>query len=146
MSKRSLRQRLYELGCRTSDRGANLAGHPGALIFVIIFCAAWFLLPLGQQATAILTLVLSVLAITLTQMVLNQQKRHEVALHLKIDELIHGVRGARDEIMGIENKSEAELEALRITGDAAEAELEERRTGRKKAPSEHDRFVANAGT
>lgn len=98
-----------------------------ALIGVIFFCFAWFLLPLGESATAVLTLVLSVLAITLTQMVLNQQKRHESALHLKIDELIHAMRGARDEVMGIEHKSEAELEKLRITGDRAERVLEQRR-------------------
>lgn len=127
MPKSSIRQRFYELGCRLSDRGSNIAGHPVALIGVLVFCFAWFLLPLGNTATAVLTLVLSVLAITLTQMVLNQQKRHEVALHLKIDELIHAVRGARDDLMGVENKTEAELEALRITGDLAEEELEQRR-------------------
>lgn len=122
-----LRKSLYAIGCRFSDAGANLAGHPLALIGVIAFCFAWFLLPLGNAATAVLTLVLSVLAITLTQMVLNQQKRHEAALHLKIDELIHAMTGARNEVMGIESKSEAELEALRITGDAAEEVLAERR-------------------
>lgn len=127
MPKQSFRATLYGLGCRFSDFGANIAGHPGALIGVIIFCLAWFLLPLGGSATAVLTLVLSVLAITLTQMVLNQQKRHEAALHMKIDELIHAMTGARDEIMGIETKSEAELEALRITGDRAEEVLAERR-------------------
>jgi low affinity Fe/Cu permease len=131
VSKPSIRQRLYEFGCRASDGGANIAGHPMALVGVILFCAVWFLLPIGDTATAVLTLVLSVLAITLTQMVLNQQKRHEVALHMKIDELIHAMRGARDEIMGIEDKSEAELEALRLTGDVAEAELEERRERKK---------------
>ena len=127
MNQPNLRQRLYTLGCRISDGGANIAGHPVALIAVIGFCFAWFLLPLGDTATAVLTLVLSVLAITLTQMVLNQQKRHEAALHLKIDELIHAMRGARDEVMGIEGKSEAELEALRLTGDQAEEVLAERR-------------------
>ncbi|RYY24145.1 MAG: hypothetical protein EOP62_17780 [Sphingomonadales bacterium] len=126
VSKPNLRQKLYILGCRFSDWGANIAGHPLALILVILFCFAWFLLPLGESATAVLTLVLSVLAITLTQMVLNQQKRHEIALHMKIDELIHAMRGARDEVMGIEHKSEAELEALRITGDIAEEVLEKR--------------------
>ncbi|WP_169798295.1 low affinity iron permease family protein [Sphingomonas soli] len=119
---------MYSLGCRLSDLGANIAGHPLALVGVILFCGAWFLLPLGESATAVLTLVLSVLAITLTQMVLNQQKRHETALHLKIDELIHAMRGARDEVMGIEHKSEEELEALRITGDRAEEVLAKRRS------------------
>jgi low affinity Fe/Cu permease len=125
--KQTISQRLYGIGCRISDAGANLAGHPMAQICVVGFCFAWFLLPLGDQATEDLTLVLSVLAITLTQMVLNQQKRHEAALHLKIDELIHAMKGARDEVMGIESKSEAELEALRITGDKAEEVLAKRR-------------------
>jgi low affinity Fe/Cu permease len=125
--KQTIRQRLYGIGCRFSDAGANVAGHPMAQIVLVLFCFAWFLLPLGGTATAVLTLVLSVMAITLTQMVLNQQKRHEAALHLKIDELIHAMKGARDEVMGIESKSEAELEALRITGDRAEEMLARRR-------------------
>ncbi|HEX8302470.1 MAG TPA: hypothetical protein VF617_12590 [Sphingomonas sp.] len=77
MGETTLRQKLYALGCRVSDVGANIAGHPVALIGVLLFCCGWFLLPLGDTATAVLTLVLSVMAITLTQMVLNQQKRHE---------------------------------------------------------------------
>jgi low affinity Fe/Cu permease len=136
MSQPNLRQKLYNLGCRFSDFGANLAGHPLALIAVIVFCFGWFMLPLGDTATAVLTLVLSVLAITLTQMVLNQQKRHEAALHLKIDELIHAMRGARDEVMGIESKSEAELEALRLTGDIAEEVLVERREENRRVAAE----------
>ncbi|MET0309450.1 MAG: low affinity iron permease family protein [Sphingomonas sp.] len=124
------------MGCRISDRGADLAGHPVALIAVLAFCFAWFMLPLGDAATAVLTLVLSVMAITLTQMVLNQQKRHEAALHLKIDELIHAMKGARDEVMGIESRSEAELEALRITGDQAEELLAKRRGNPSRSTSE----------
>jgi low affinity Fe/Cu permease len=125
--KQTVSQFLYTIGGRISDGVANLAAHPMAQIAVILFCLAWFLLPLGDDATAVLTLVLSVMAITLTQMVLNQQKRHEVALHLKIDELIHAMKGARDEVMGAETASESELEALRITRDEAEEVLARRR-------------------
>ena len=121
----SVRERLYELGCRVSDAGANLAGHPVALVGVIVFCGAAFVL-LGEGGAGALTLVLSVLAITLTQMVLNQQQRHEAALHLKIDELIHAMGGARNEVAGIEGASEAELEKLRQSGDEAERELADR--------------------
>jgi low affinity Fe/Cu permease len=106
---------LYLFGCRVSDRCANLAGHPAAIALVAIFCAVWFLVG-GAASENALTLILSVLAITLTQMVLNQQKRSEAALHMKIDELILSKRGARDELAGIERKSEDELEALRRSG------------------------------
>ena len=67
-----------------------------------------------------LTLALSVLAITLTQMVLNTQKsreveahRRDVALHAKLDELVLSIKGARDELAGIEEREEEEIEAIR---------------------------------
>ena len=116
---------LYNLGCKLSAWGSNLAGHPLAILTVAIGCAAWFLIG-GTAAENTLTLVLSVLAITLTQMVLNQQRLSERALHMKIDELVYAMKGARDEIAGIEGKSEDELEALRRTGNVAEDVLEAR--------------------
>ena len=112
-------QQIYDAGGRIADKGANIAGHPFAIVGVILFCVAWFSIGYGVDT---LTLALSVLAITLTQMVLNQQRRHEAALHLKIDELVHGMAGARDELMGIEGKTEAELEALKRE---VEEEIEE---------------------
>ncbi|MEP7350280.1 MAG: low affinity iron permease family protein [Sphingorhabdus sp.] len=97
-----------------ADKGANLAGNPFVIVILLLLCIGWIAAGYGIDT---LTLALSVLAITLTQMVLNQQRRHEAALHLKIDELVHGLDGARDEIMGIETKSEAELEELRLANN-----------------------------
>lgn len=108
----TLTHKLYLFGCKVSDRGANFAGHPAAIALVAIFCAVWFVRG-GPSGINTLTLILSVLAITLTQMVLNQQRRSEAALHMKIDELILTKRGARDELAGIERKTEDELEKLR---------------------------------
>ena len=65
----------------------------------ILFCAAWFALGLP---TDVLTAILSILAITLTQMVLNRQNereadahRRDVAMHAKLDELVIAIEGAR---------------------------------------------------
>lgn len=66
------------------------------------------------------------MSITLTQMVLNGQRRSEQALPLKIDELVYAIQGARNEVAGIETKSTGELDALRRTGEAAEDELKQR--------------------
>ena len=68
---------------------------------------------MGKGGQNLLTLILSILAITLTQMVLNQQRRNELALHLKIDELITALDGARDELAGIETADEDTLLAAR---------------------------------
>ena len=116
-------KKLLAFGNWVSAVVSNAAGHPLAQLIVVVFCATWFIVG-GPNAENTLTLALSVIAITLTQMVLNQQKRSEKALHLKIDELIFSMKGARNELAAIEGLSEEELEALRRTGDAASDLLE----------------------
>lgn len=105
-------KQLYEFGGRVSQIGANVAGHPAAILGMAAFCATWLLVA-GEKGENSLTLVLSILAITLTQMVLNQQRKSERALHLKLDELVLATSEARDEMAEIENRSEDEIERLR---------------------------------
>jgi low affinity Fe/Cu permease len=121
-------KRLNELGSRIAGRTADLAGAPLSILLVAMFCAGWFIRA-GAAGENTLTLILSVASITLTQMVLNGQRRSEQALHLKMDELVYAMQGARNEVAGIESKSTEELEALRRTGDAAEEELQDRGAG-----------------
>jgi len=105
------------MGCRMSAVASGIAGHPFAQAGILLLCAAW--LALGHNVDT-LTLALSILAITLTQMVLNMQKsreaeahRRDMALHAKLDELIVSMKGARDELAGIEEREEEEIEAIR---------------------------------
>ena len=70
-------------------------------------------------ATDVLTATLSILAITLTQMVLNRQKlreeddrRRDVAMHAKLDELWRAEKHASKELAGIEELETEEIAAL----------------------------------
>jgi low affinity Fe/Cu permease len=108
---------LHQLGCRISELAADLSAHPYAQLGLILVCGAWFVLALRVD---ILTAGLSILAITLTQMVLNRQQereadahRRDVALHAKLDELLVASRRARDELAGVEVLDEDQIEALR---------------------------------
>jgi low affinity Fe/Cu permease len=101
---------LYDLGCDISAWVSDVAAHPYAQLGLIVICVAWFALGLE---TALLTAALSILAITLTQMVLNRQNereieahRRDVAMHAKLDELIIAVRRAHNEMAGIEELPE----------------------------------------
>ena len=109
---------LFErFGCWFSDRVAAISAHPFAQIGFLLLCFVWFVV--GWQID-LLTAALSMLAITLTQMVLNSQQerereahRRDLALHAKLDELLIASKRARDEIAGIEELEEEEIEALK---------------------------------
>ena len=44
----------------------------------------------------------------------NTQNRDTKAVHLKLDELIYGVRGARNSLIDLESLSDQELEGLHL--------------------------------
>jgi low affinity Fe/Cu permease len=111
------KSRLVIIGDAVSDWTSKLFAHPYMQVGVIVFCILWF--AFGWHADT-LTAALSVVAITLTQMVLNGQyereslaHRRDVAMHLKLDELIKATKRARDEMVGIEELEEEQIVELK---------------------------------
>ena len=105
------------IGCHVSSWVSDIAANPIAQLGVVVICVAWFAAGLN---TNVLTAVLSILAISLTQMVLNRQNereaeahRRDVAMHAKLDELVLASHRARDEMAGIEELDEEEIRHLK---------------------------------
>jgi low affinity Fe/Cu permease len=125
---------LEKLGCFLSERVAVTAAHPFAQAGFMLACLAWFA---AGWRIDILTAGLSILAITLTQMVLNRQEarekeahRRHLALHAKHDDLLITSKRARDELPGIEELEEEQIEALkRVAPPAAVTPLRKRAAG-----------------
>ncbi|HEX8241082.1 MAG TPA: low affinity iron permease family protein [Allosphingosinicella sp.] len=114
---RNRQSRFEAVGCWLSEKVADVSAHPFAQVGLMLVCILWFVLAWRVDW---LTAGLSILAITLTQMVLNRQNqrekdahRRDVALHAKLDELLIASRRARDELAGIEELEEEEIEQLR---------------------------------
>jgi len=105
------------VGCRISAVVADLFAHPYAQIGFIVVCVAWFAIGFNIN---LLTAALSIMAITLTQMVLNNQnereaeaRRRDIAMHAKLDELISASRKARNDFVGVEDRDEEEIVQLK---------------------------------
>ena len=138
---------LERVGCEVSAWVADIIGHPFAQIGIILFCALWWTIGLP---TDILTAALSILAITLTQMVLNRQDereaeahRRDVAMHAKLDELVIASRRARNEVAGIEEElEEEEIEELKHHAieaiEEAEAEGDSRDASKAAREAVHE--------
>ncbi|HEX6400520.1 MAG TPA: low affinity iron permease family protein [Actinomycetota bacterium] len=75
-----------------------------AAIFVVVA-----LVTLGIEITNILISIVTLLMVFVLQ---NTQNRDSAALHVKLDEMVRVQPDARDEVRGIESKSEQELHEL----------------------------------
>ena len=144
---------LETIGCRVSALASDVSAYPFAQISFIIVCAIWFAVGF---ATDLLTAILSIMAITLTQMVLNRQNEREadahkrdVAMHAKLDELVVAMKGARNEVAGIEENLDEEeiaelknhaLEAIEAVSDE-DATEEDRKAAKKRVEDAHERLV-----
>jgi len=136
------------IGCEVSSRASDIAANPFAQLGVVVICAAWF--ALGLKAD-ILTAVLSIMAISLTQMVLNRQNereadahRRDVAMHAKLDELVIASKQARNEMAGIEELEEEDIQHLKEEAkDAIEAVEDETEGTPEREKAEKSLDAAN---
>ena len=116
--RKQTNQRISDAGHSVSTWVANAAAQPLCQIGLIVFCLGWWALRLP---TDVLTATLSILAITLTQMVLNHQRlreeddhRRDMAMHAKLDGLLRAEKYARKELAGIEELEAEEIAALKL--------------------------------
>ena len=101
---------------RLSKSAADALGTPGMFVVNVLLILVW--LGFGpvthfsdswQLIVNTGTTVLTYLAIFLIQ---NTQNRDSKALHLKLDELISSVEGARNRLVDLQNLTDAELEEI----------------------------------
>jgi low affinity Fe/Cu permease len=101
---------------RFAHRAADAVGSPAAFVMSIVLIAAWALTgPLfGYSDTWQLVINTGTTIITFLMVFLiqNTQNRDSRAVHLKLDELIRSAKAARNELVGLENLSDADLDRL----------------------------------
>ena len=95
---------------------STIVGSPWAFILAVITVMTWVVTgpqfaysETWQLAINTGTTIVTFLMVFLMQ---NSQNRDAKAVHLKLDELIHGVQGARNSLINLENLSDQDLEAL----------------------------------
>jgi low affinity Fe/Cu permease len=89
---------------------ADFAGHAMVQLAVLVTSVTWLIVP-GSEVALASTMTIG--GFILTQMVLSQQRRRENAPHLKIDNLLVAMNGARSELAGAEHAPDEEIERLR---------------------------------
>jgi low affinity Fe/Cu permease len=95
---------------------ARFAGTPVAFMISFIVIVAWALSGPYFQFSDTWQLVINtsttIVTFLMVFLIQNQQNRDAKAIHLKLDELIRAVKGARNNLMTLETLSEDELDHL----------------------------------
>src|SRR6201984_751028 len=96
---------------------SHAAGHAVAFIIccivVIVWAASGPVFGFSDTWQLVINTGTTIVTFLMVFLIQNTQNRDAAALHLKLDELLRGVKGARTRLVDLENLSEAELEALR---------------------------------
>src|SRR5262245_50490844 len=93
------------------------AGSPwaalGALLAVLVWLGGGPFFGFSDHWQMIINTSTTVVTFLMVFLIQNAQNRDAKAFHLKLDELIRGVRGARTRLVSLEECSDEELEYLR---------------------------------
>jgi low affinity Fe/Cu permease len=95
---------------------AAIVGSPWAFILAVVIVLTWAVTGAQFAYSDTWQLVINtgttIVTFLMVFLIQNSQNRDAKAVHLKLDELIHGVHGARNGLIDLENLSDGELEVF----------------------------------
>jgi low affinity Fe/Cu permease len=107
-----VREWFRRFSCTTAD----YMGSPGAFFVAIVLVLAWGVTGPAFHYSDTWQLVINtgttILTFLMVFLIQNTQNRDAKALHLKLDELIRAVEGARTKLVHLEDLSDDEIEEL----------------------------------
>lgn len=98
-------------------RSALIVGSPGCFVLAVLLIVTWLITgPLFGFSNAwqlVINTATTIITFLMVFLIQNTQNRDAQAVHLKLDELIRGVKGARNALIDLEDLSDQELDQLR---------------------------------
>ena len=136
-----------------AHRASDLAGSPGAFTIGLTVIAVWAITgPIFRYSDTwqlVINTGTTIVTFLMVFLVQNTQNRDSRALHLKLDELIRSVQAARNEMVGVEELSDEELDALHAEftrlREHAEHKLHAIREHQTKRRTSHEPKHGNGG-
>jgi low affinity Fe/Cu permease len=143
---------LNELFRRFSQRVSDLLGTPWAFVLALLVVLVWSvtgpLFRFSDTWQLFINTGTTIVTFLMVFLIQNTQNRDARAIHLKLDELIRAMRGARSGMVDLEHMTDDELDLLqeefRLLRDRSEAVIEaareeEHERDERRGPESRDR-------
>ena len=100
-----------------SHRTCEMVGSPWSFVIAAVVILAWGIsgpmFHFSDTWQLVINTSTTIVTFLMVFLIQNTQNRDAKAIHLKLDELIRGVEGARTSLVDLEDMSDEELEKLR---------------------------------
>src|SRR4051794_27845966 len=110
--------RTHDFFRKFARHTSNGVGSPWSFVGAVAIIVGWGLTgPLFHFSDTwqlVINTGTTIITFSMVFLIQNTQNRDAIALHLKLDELIRSLKGARNKLIDLEELSDAELEALRL--------------------------------
>jgi low affinity Fe/Cu permease len=107
---------MDEVFHRVASKISSVTGSPQAFIVAILIIAVWAISgPIFNYSDTwqlVINTGTTIITFLMVFLIQNTQNRDAKAIHLKLDELLKGVKGARTGMAGIEDLSDEDLKQL----------------------------------
>lgn len=101
---------------RFAHATAEFAGRPACFFTAVLVIGLWAItgpiFHFSDTWQLVINTATTVITFLMVFLIQNTQNRDAKAIHLKLDELIYHVKGARNSLVSLENLSDEELEKL----------------------------------
>jgi len=116
-----------------AGRASLLVGSKWAFTTAVLLIVFWALsgpyFHFSDTWQLVVNTATTIVTFLIVFLIQNTQNRDARAIHLKLDEIIHSLKGARNEMIQIENLSDADLETISKSFEKIRAECERRSSG-----------------
>ncbi len=107
---------MNEFFHKISHKVGENAGTPGAFIAALLVIIGWLvtgpMFNFSDTWQLVINTGTTIITFLMVFLIQNMQNRDAKAVHLKLDELIHSIKAARNDFMDLEDATEEELAKL----------------------------------
>ncbi len=107
---------LSDIFRKVSEKISTTVGTPaafvGAILIILVWAGSGPLFNFSDTWQLIINTSTTIVTFLMVFLIQNTQNRDAKAIHIKLDELLKGVKGARTSLVNIEDVSDDELEEL----------------------------------
>jgi len=138
----SINHRFHRFACKTAEAMGSAWSFLIAFGIIVTWAVTGPIFHFSDSWQLIINTGTTIVTFLMVFLIQNTQNRDAKTFHLKLDELIHAIKGARNKMIDLENMTDEELEKIRKEFERISGRKETERLAAKEKASFANRQTA----